>query len=268
MLPTSIRGIICGPSNCGKTNVLISLLESPHGVRFENVYIYSKSLQQPKYQYLESILSPIEEIGYFTFSNNSDVVPPNEALPNSIFVFDDVACDKQDVIREYFAMGRHAHVDCFYLCQTIPIVYLLTRLIGKLRRAELRNTNLQEEEQEVDDSHNGAGISETQLDSFQWLRRCLEPQSEATVKWKETASVRLLKLRSTEYRRKKRKQFICGITEYFNEFRVLRQPWGYILLEQDFNHLYPNNLMQLLSNWEKVVPKIKKLKNYYKIHNC
>lgn len=143
-----------------------------------------------------------------------------------------------------------------------------TRLIGKLRRAELRNTNLQEEEQEVDDSHNGAGISETQLDSFQWLRRCLEPQSEATVKWKETASVRLLKLRSTEYRRKKGKQFICGITEYFNEFRVLRQPWDYILLEQDFNHLYPNNLMQLLSNWEKVVPKIKKLKNYYKIHNC
>ena len=46
MLPNSIRGIICGPSNCGKTNVLISLLESPHGVRFENVYVYSKSLQQ------------------------------------------------------------------------------------------------------------------------------------------------------------------------------------------------------------------------------
>ncbi|KYM97339.1 hypothetical protein ALC62_11983 [Cyphomyrmex costatus] len=118
MLPISIRGVICGPSNCGKTNVLISLLESPHGVRFENVYVYSKSLQQPKYRYLENLLEPIEEIGYFTFSNNSDVVPSNEALPNSIFVFDDVACDKQDAIREYFAMGRHADVDCFYLCQT------------------------------------------------------------------------------------------------------------------------------------------------------
>jgi hypothetical protein len=118
MLPISIRGIICGPSNCGKTNVLISLMESPHGVRFENVYVYSKSLQQPKYQYLENLLTPIDEIGYFTFSNNSDVVPPNEALPNSIFIFDDVACDKQDVIREYFAMGRHMDVDSFYLCQT------------------------------------------------------------------------------------------------------------------------------------------------------
>ncbi|KYM95548.1 hypothetical protein ALC62_13800 [Cyphomyrmex costatus] len=117
MLPSTLRAIVCGPSNCGKTNVLISLLESPNGVRFENVYVYSKSLRQPKYRYLEKLLTPIDEIGYFTFSNNSDVVPPNEALPNSIFVFDDVACDKQNAVREYFAMGRHADVDCFYLCQ-------------------------------------------------------------------------------------------------------------------------------------------------------
>ncbi|KYN03428.1 hypothetical protein ALC62_05728 [Cyphomyrmex costatus] len=116
MLPSSIRAIICGPSNCGKTNVLISLLESSNGVRFENVY--SKSLQQPKYRYLKNLLAPIEEINYFTFSNNSEIIPPSEALPNSIFIFDDVACDKQDAIRVYFAMGRHANVDCFYLCQT------------------------------------------------------------------------------------------------------------------------------------------------------
>ena len=86
MLPSTIRAIVCGPSNCGKTNVLISLLESPHGVRFENVYVYSKSLQQPKYQYLENLLTSINEIGYFTFPNNSNVNPPNEARPNSIFV--------------------------------------------------------------------------------------------------------------------------------------------------------------------------------------
>ena len=100
MLPNTIRCLICGPSNCGKTNVLMSLLESPHGVRFENVYVYSKSLQQPKYQYLENLLTPIDEIVYFTFSNNSDVISPSESLPNSIFIFEDVACDKQDTIRE------------------------------------------------------------------------------------------------------------------------------------------------------------------------
>jgi len=88
ILSTTICAIICGLSNCGKTNVLISLLESPHGVRFKNVY--SKSLQQPKYRYLENLFISIDEIGYFTFSNNSDVIPPSEARPNSIFVFDDV----------------------------------------------------------------------------------------------------------------------------------------------------------------------------------
>lgn len=118
MLPNTIRGVICGPSNCGKTNVMISLLESPHGIRFENVYVYSKSLHQPKYQYLEKLFRQISDIGYFTFSDNCTVVPPSEALPNSIFIFDDIACDKQDAIREYFAMGRHSKVDCFYLCQT------------------------------------------------------------------------------------------------------------------------------------------------------
>ncbi|XP_019887066.1 uncharacterized protein LOC105278977 isoform X2 [Ooceraea biroi] len=105
------------------------------------------------------------------------------------------------------------------------------KLIEKLRRAELRSANL-EEEQDVNDFHDfhGIGTSETQLDSFQWLRQCLEPQNEATIKWKETASIRLLKLRSTEYRRKKDKQFVGTITDYFDEFRVLRQSWGYILV--------------------------------------
>jgi len=101
------------------------VLENPHDISFENVYMYSKSLQQLKYRYLENLLPPIEEIGYFTFSNNSDVISPNETLPNSIFIFDDVACDKQDAIREYFAMGRHADIDCFYLCQTYAKKHLI-----------------------------------------------------------------------------------------------------------------------------------------------
>ena len=29
-----------------------------------------------------------------------------------------MACDKQDMIREYFSIGHHSNVDCFYLCQT------------------------------------------------------------------------------------------------------------------------------------------------------
>jgi len=79
MLPISIRYIfyifytlyiICGPSNCGKTNVLISLLENPHGIRFENVHIFE--IASTKYRSLKNLFAQIEEIGYFTYSNNSD----------------------------------------------------------------------------------------------------------------------------------------------------------------------------------------------------
>lgn len=118
LLPSSIRGIIIGPSNCGKTNVMISLLTHPLGLRFENVYIYSKSLYQPKYEYLRQILTPIKGLGYYGFSDATNILEPSDAKPNSIIIFDDVMCEKQDIIRSYFCMGRHKNVDAFYLAQT------------------------------------------------------------------------------------------------------------------------------------------------------
>lgn len=118
LLPNSIRCIICGASNCGKTNVIISLLESPNGLHFENVYVYAKSLFQPKYVYLKKVLSKIKGIGCFMFSSNDSVIPLEEVRPNSVFIFDDVICEKQDNMRSYFCMGRHKSVDCFYLTQS------------------------------------------------------------------------------------------------------------------------------------------------------
>lgn len=118
LFPNSIRCIICGPSNCGKTNVIISLLEDPNGLRFENVYIYSKSLYQTKYKYLKTILDSISGIKLFLFSDNESVIPLETVRPNSIFIFDDVICDRQNVIRSYFCMGRHKNIDCFYLSQS------------------------------------------------------------------------------------------------------------------------------------------------------
>ena len=76
LLPSSIRAVISGPSNCGKTNSLLALLTHPNGLRFENIYVYSKSLNQPKYQFLKQLLDPIEEIKYFAFNDNEEVVAP------------------------------------------------------------------------------------------------------------------------------------------------------------------------------------------------
>lgn len=119
LLPNSIRCIVAGPSNCGKTNLLISLIESQHGLKFENIYIYSKTLAQDKYEYLKKVLTPIPEIGFFTFSASEKVIPPSAAKKNSIFIFDDVIVDKsQENIKNYYCLGRHRNIDCFYLTQT------------------------------------------------------------------------------------------------------------------------------------------------------
>lgn len=118
LLPDTIRAVFCGPSNCGKTNSLLALITHPNGVRFENVYVYSKSLNQSKYRFLKELLEPLDNIQYFPFSEHDEVIAPDKALPNSLMIFDDVACEKQNHIRAYFCMGRHKNVDCFYLCQS------------------------------------------------------------------------------------------------------------------------------------------------------
>lgn len=41
---------------------------------------------------------------------------------NSVMIFDDKACAKQNFIRNYFIIGRHNDVDTFYLRQNIRVV--------------------------------------------------------------------------------------------------------------------------------------------------
>lgn len=82
LLPDSIRAIFCGPSACGKTNALISLIIHPNGLKFANIYIYSKSLNQPKYEFLKELFAPIDKIQYFAFNDREQVISPDNALPN------------------------------------------------------------------------------------------------------------------------------------------------------------------------------------------
>ena len=118
----SKRVLIVGSSGCGKTNLVVTLLTHPNGLRFENVYIYSKSLYQPKYEYLRKLLKPMKEIGFFEYNDGEDVLPAQEIRPNSIIIFDDVASCNQNIMRDYFCFGRHKNTDCFFLCQTYSSV--------------------------------------------------------------------------------------------------------------------------------------------------
>lgn len=118
LLPDNVRAVVCGSSGCGKTNAVLSLLLSRNGVRFQNVYVYSKSLEQSKYRHLGVVLGGLPEVGYHTFDNTAEVVAPEEAGPDSVFIFDDISQERQDVVRGFFSRGRHYGVNSFYLCQS------------------------------------------------------------------------------------------------------------------------------------------------------
>ena len=52
-LPRSIRGIIVGKSGCGKTTLLLNLLLRPGWLDYDNLFVFGKSLFQPKYRILK-----------------------------------------------------------------------------------------------------------------------------------------------------------------------------------------------------------------------
>lgn len=118
LLPNSTRCIICGPSASGKTNLLMNILLHPNGLKFCNVYIFSKSFFQPKYKYLEQIICKVPQIKLYKFNSNEDMPEAAEVQNNSVIIFDDVMCEPQGTIQNFFSMGRHKLLDVFYLAQT------------------------------------------------------------------------------------------------------------------------------------------------------
>ena len=120
LLPDSIRCIISGPSNSGKTNILFNLLFDLNGLVYKHIYVFSKSLYQPKYKFLPKALP--KEIGYFAYDDNDLVVHPSKAKPHSIMIFDDISCEKHGNIKNFFTMGRHNNIDVFYLGQTYSAI--------------------------------------------------------------------------------------------------------------------------------------------------
>lgn len=122
LIPDDIRCLIVGPSGCGKTFLLFNFLLQPGWLNNNYFYIYSKSMNQPKYQQLQERFEEAElkfkkPIATFLSSNDS-IVPIDECEKYSIVVFDDYILENQDSVRNYFTRGRHKHLDCFYLAQT------------------------------------------------------------------------------------------------------------------------------------------------------
>ena len=89
--------LICGPSGCVKTNTLMHML---HQLLFyDKIYLFCKSLQQPKYQELLKTFQPIsKEAGYQVIETGNDEIPSLDELNDDnqkIVVFDDFVCEKK-----------------------------------------------------------------------------------------------------------------------------------------------------------------------------
>lgn len=119
LYPNIIRSIICGPSNCGKTNLLLNIIPK---IYHSNIIICSKTSSQEKYELLKLLVDNVNkksETKRLFQCLQIDLLPnPEEIQKNSIIIFDDISTENQNKIANYFAYGRHNNISCFYLCQT------------------------------------------------------------------------------------------------------------------------------------------------------
>ena len=153
LLPKSIRGLIIGSSNCGKTTLLLNLLLNPGWLDYNHLYVFGKSLHQKEYIVLKkgleaglskeqlgnlfrnqrSIKSPVQVIDEYIsnggeakggikaeFFDDCKLIPDPSELNDqekNLMVFDDCILEKQNKAQSYYTRGRHSSCDSFYISQ-------------------------------------------------------------------------------------------------------------------------------------------------------
>lgn len=119
LLPDSLRVGCLGKSNSGKSSLVLALLEHPNGIKFQNIYLLSKTVHQPQYQRFKQIMDTIPFMRFYYFNSTNEFPEYSNITPYSVCIFDDIGCEKgQNVIKNIFSYGRHKHLSCFYLSQS------------------------------------------------------------------------------------------------------------------------------------------------------
>ena len=154
LLPTNIRGLIVGKSNCGKTTLLLNLLLESW-LDYNRLYVYGKSLHQLEYRVLREgfehgfskrqianlfaqqemlkdfDITPLQVIREYTgikkggvkatfIEDSCQQIPdPKELDPNdkNLLILDDCFLGKQNKAESYYTRGRHNNCDTLYITQ-------------------------------------------------------------------------------------------------------------------------------------------------------
>ncbi len=156
LLPNSIRGLIIGKSNCGKTTLLLNLLLQPEWLDYNHLYVFGRSLHQMEYRILRRALEmklskeqignifkkkseikqfgdPLELIDTYiqaggvakgnikaSFYEDSKQIPDPSELnvrEKNLLILDDCLLEKQNKAEAYYTRGRHNNCDTFYISQ-------------------------------------------------------------------------------------------------------------------------------------------------------
>ena len=64
----------------------MALITDPNSLRFENIYVYFKPLNQPKYVLMKKLLESVEGVGFSAFQDYEQVVASDEARPRSVII--------------------------------------------------------------------------------------------------------------------------------------------------------------------------------------
>ena len=144
-LNEEFRMLICGQSNCGKTNLLMHILRRPRVV-FDKIIFHTPNRHQDKIKDLESLMDDIsQEVGYdvMAIKTADEIMDTEEYSDNNrkIVVFDDLinCCDKiESKIANHFTDGRHNISPIYFLSQSYyddpPATKKHSNLIGKENR--------------------------------------------------------------------------------------------------------------------------------------
>ena len=152
LLPSSIRGLIVGKSNCGKTVLLLNLLLKHNWLDYNNLLVFGNSLHQKEYQIIKEgyknrlsktqifnifhnqnmlgNVSPLEVIERYDgprdggisaeFFENCELIPDPKSLDpklKNLLILDDCYLGKQSKAKAFYTRGRHNNCDTIYIAQ-------------------------------------------------------------------------------------------------------------------------------------------------------